>query len=245
MKKHIQRIKRINSKSLNKEILAWINLFENFHSISLLIKKENSTTRVKVLLDPKFIFHSLGFKYFNNLKNRFKNLNQLKSFINNERSIKRLILSSNLKNKELRKNAYKYFYSKFMSIEKINKILSSTKSSKNHFIPKNIFQEIIKPTKNKKNSNLIKETDFIIKIDDLKTKDNILLFTNKSPFNCETYKRIFENVLYRNPYISKPKNEEVLILYIRSLRIEDEDYLKKFKSEKNKISSSFFNKKGK
>ena len=251
MRKHIKKIRKMNSEILNNEILKWISLFENFHSISILIWKNNSRKRIKVLLDPKFIFHSLNFHYSNKLKNRFKNLNQLKNFIKNKRSIKNLILTSDFKNKKEAENAYKYFYSKFKSVEKINKILSCTKLLKKHYIPKGIFQEVIKPIKNKENSSLMKEkfklineTDFIIKIKDLNSEENVFLFTNISPPHCNSYRRIFSNELYSNPYISQPKNEKVLILFIRSLRIEDDNYLKKFKIKKNKISSSFFNKKG-
>ena len=242
MRSYIKRIQNIDSEFLNNEIFKWINFYEKFYSISLLIKsKNNSRIRVKVLLDPKFIFHSLGFQYFKNLKKKFKNLDELKKFIEKKRNIKKLILSHKFENKKLREEKYEYFYSKFISIKKINQILFFNLSQKKYSISRNHFQEIIKLIDNKINSKLISKTDFIIKIKDFNSSKKILLFTTKSPIKCKLYKKIFSKKLTINPY--KSKNEKILILYIRSLRLSNDKYLKKFKNEKYKIFSLSFDKK--
>ncbi len=241
MRSYIKRIQKIDSKFLNNEIIKWIIFYENFNSISLLIKsKNNSLTRIKILLDLNSIFHLLGFHYFENL-DKFRNFKKLKKFIENKRSIKNLILSNNFENDESKEKAYKYFYSKFMSIKKINNIILLNLLSKKTFIPKDIFQKVIKPTNNKQNFDLIRNTDFIIKIKDLNLNKNVLLFTKKSSPKCNLYKKIFSKELLFNPY--KYKNEKILILYIISLRFNSNNYFKTFDYEEYKIDSFAFDKK--
>ena len=238
---YTKKIQKINSQFLNNEIFRWIIFYENFSSISLFIKwKNNSRMKIKILLDLKSIFHLLGFQYFENLS-RFKNLNKLKKFIENEKNIKKLILSNNFENYESKEKACKYFYSKFMSIKKINNIVLLNLLSKKDSVLKDAFQEVIELVNNKKNTDLIKNTDFIIKIKDSNLNKNVSLFTKKSSPKSKLYKENFSKELLVNPY--KSKNEEILILYIISLRFDNNNYFKTFDHKKHKIISFSFDKK--